>query len=167
MKKFLLSLLIASVLVGCNNSNKPKETESQTPSEIQDTISQEEGPRVSSVQEYSGSTEHSAKNSLDYYGEYEGTFPLEGSAGMKVKLTLAKDNTYRLDTDEQMGAGVESLTGIFTWGARPNTIILNSEKDNNGTFFVAEGRLFLLDTDGKRVDGKLADQYTLKQTKTY
>lgn len=160
MKKLLLFLGIGLFLISCGNSNKPNNSESEVSMEKTDSIGTQDIV----------DPDHTARTSLDYYGEYEGVLPCADCQGIKVKLTLAKDDTYVLDTQYQKegAAKVEPLTGKFSWNSdKANTIILNDVKENYRQFFVAEGRLFVLDTEGNRIDGNLAEHYILTQTKTY
>lgn len=157
MKKIAVLLLVASFLGSCANSNKSNNTESQS---SVDTLKNQEIV----------DTEHTARTSLDYYGEYEGLLPCADCSGIKVKLTLNKDNTFILDTQYQKDGvpEVEPETGKFSWNKeKANTIVLDDVKENYRQFFVAEGHIIVLDTEGNRIEGALADKYILKQVKTY
>lgn len=153
MKKLLVSLTIGLFLISCGNSNKPSNPESEASAGTQEIID----------------TVHTARNSLDYYGEYEGMLPCADCQGIKVKLTLAKDDTYILDTQYQKEGApkVEPLTGKFSWNDKGDIIILNDVKDNYRQFSVAEGQVYVLDIDGNYIEGDLAEHYVLTQTKTY
>lgn len=106
---------------------------------------------------------HTARNSLDYHGTYEGTLPTASGEGMKVTIQLSGDNYTR--TVEYIGQSTDTKVeekGKYTWNSEGNTITLvNADKPNQ--YFVSENQITHLDMDGKRITGNLADMYILKK----
>lgn len=145
MKFVLSSLLFVVVLSACSNEEKTAEKTTETTTEFQD--------------------EHTAKNSLDFIGEYGGVLPCADCAGIRTILVLNADETwvqkslYADKSDE-----VFKTQGTFKWNDAGNEIIL-SEKTEVARFFVTEDAIIQLDKEGKRITGELEDQYRL--TKGY
>lgn len=109
---------------------------------------------------------HSARNSLDWEGNYMGTMPCADCSGIATSLTLNFDGTYSYD-QVYLGKGEEGeykSTGEFVWNSKGDTITL-SDKDDSQQFFVGENVLMMLDVDGNKVEGEMADNYTLVQQK--
>lgn len=105
-----------------------------------------------------------SRNSLDWVGTYRDTVPAADSPGVVTTLTINEDESYTLATRylESDGFG-EKVIGDFNWQADGNTIELEgidaSERSNK--FLVGENKVFLLDRDGQRVEGALAEYYVL------
>ena len=87
---------------------------------------------------------HKSRNSLDWAGTYEGVLPCADCPGTKIRLTLNRDDSYRLVTQTQgsQNAG-KSVNGVFTWQPNGNSITLD-ERGGRQQFSVGEGRLTLL-----------------------
>lgn len=107
---------------------------------------------------------HNARNALDWNGTYEGTLPCADCPGILTRLTLNPDQTYVLHT-QYLGRQpqADAIQGSFEWLADGTRIRLNGTTDAQ-LYFVAEGRLIRLQTDGTRPDGPLADAYVLTRT---
>lgn len=150
MKKILLFFACTILLASCSNKKAQQDetaTEQNEVSQVVDT--------------------HNAQNSLSYYGVYEGVLPCADCEGIKVKVTLQKDTTY-LYEQEYLTTKVEetksSFNGKFAWNEEGNKITLEGmEGQGSSQFFVAESQLFVLDTEGNKIEGELAEHYVLKQ----
>lgn len=150
MKKTLLATaLLGLVLVGCD----------QTADKTSTTTTAADGQPTEITQVHDN-----AKNSLDWMGEYTGIEPCADCSGIETSLTLKDDGTYILDQTYQ-GKETKPLTteGKFNWNDEGDTITLNLGGGQSTQYFVSEQRIFHLDKDGKRVQGDLADAYTLKK----
>lgn len=91
---------------------------------------------------------HNSRNSLDWAGTYEGVLPCADCPGIKTRLTLNYDGSYRLVTQAQGSQNAEnSVSGVFTWQPRGNAITLD-ERGGGQQFSVGEGRLTLLRPEG-------------------
>src|SRR5215470_14680688 len=87
---------------------------------------------------------HNSRSSLDWAGTYEGVLPCADCVGTKTRLTLNRDDSYRLVTEAQGSQNArKSISGVFTWQASGNAITLD-ERGGRQQFSVGEGRLTLL-----------------------
>ncbi|MDL2247129.1 copper resistance protein NlpE [Bacteroides sp. OttesenSCG-928-J23] len=107
---------------------------------------------------------HSSRNSLDYEGTYSGTLPCADCSGIYTELTLAATG-YTLKTvyqgKEDKGENTFTTTGKYTWNAEGTIITLDG--DPAQLYQVGENRLFVLDQNGARITGELAELYILKK----
>lgn len=151
MKKILILGLSAVLFAACGQTNKQKEgQETETTTEVVDM--------------------HNAQNSLDYYGVYEGLTPCADCEGIKTKVTLNKDQTFALHTAYIKGGkeiSPSDVSGKFVWNEAGNTISLEGVKEAPSQFFVAEGSIIILDQEGNKIEGELAEHYVLNQTETF
>ena len=107
--------------------------------------------------------ESNAKNSLDWAGTYKGVLPAADAEGMDVTIVLSPEYTFS-KTYSYVGKKGEPVTetGSFTWSTDGNTVILvDAEAPNQ--YFVSEGRIIQLDTEGNTITGDIASQYVLTQ----
>ncbi|MGF1909459.1 copper resistance protein NlpE [Vibrio kasasachensis] len=108
--------------------------------------------------------EHSARNSLDWEGLYMGTLPCADCSGIATSLTLNFDGTYVYEQN-YLGKGKEGeykSTGEYIWNSKGDTVML-SKQDDSQQFFVGENVLMMLDVDGNKVQGEMAQNYNLVQ----
>lgn len=106
---------------------------------------------------------HTAENSLDYPGVYEGTIPAASGPGIKMTLTLNKDKTFKLRSeyiDEK--DGIDTVQGKYV--VNGNIATLELAQNEKKYLKIEEGRVRLLDQDKKVVEGDLANHYILVQT---
>jgi heat shock protein HslJ len=87
---------------------------------------------------------HTSQNSLDWAGTYEGVMPQADLPGTKTRLTLNRDGSYKLVTQD-LGRpdAPTTVNGSFTWRASGNGITLD-ERGGGQQFSVGEGRLTLI-----------------------
>ncbi|KII76403.1 copper resistance protein NlpE [Vibrio renipiscarius] len=133
---------------------------SSTLSEASNTIMRPE-EAVSSAE---GRLKHSARNSLDWEGVYIGTLPCADCSGIATSLTLNFDGTYAYEQN-YLGKGKEGeyqSTGEFIWNSKGDSVTL-SKADDSQQFFVGENVLMMLDMDGNKVEGDMAENYNLVQ----
>ena len=103
-------------------------------------------------------THDSSQTSLDWPGTYVGTLPCASCSGIATELTLNAELQFMLTStylDEASAPFVE--TGHFSWDSLGGRISLT----NGQHYLVGENQLFLLNADGERVTGDLADAYRL------
>ncbi|MBE3654761.1 hypothetical protein BOO92_14520 [Vibrio navarrensis] len=144
----IVVLGVASLLFGCQSSKNlsadAQATESEPEMSVADSV-------------------HNARNSLDWNGTYQGTLPCADCEGIEVSLTLNQDGTYQL-----IRRYVGEISGQFIsqdrfhWDEHGSVVILSGE-DAPNQFFVAENVLFMLDRQGQRVTGQMADLYRLSK----
>ena len=104
-------------------------------------------------------TEHTSRNSLDWSGTYQGTLPCADCPGIRYSITLNEDNSYQLKTQYlERGDSVFTESGTFTWDDTGSRITLAERGEK---FQVGENRLFHLDMEGNRIEGKLAEHDVL------
>jgi len=149
MKKILLVIAAAAFMASCGgNSQKTQDN--------------------TSINQLSDSTakvadEHNAKNSLDYKGTYKGEIPAADAPGIIISITLT-DSTY-VKTMKYIGKGDKTFEdkGKYSWNGEGNTINLHGLKDESDKYFVGENTLTMLDMDGNKITGDLADKYILRK----
>jgi uncharacterized lipoprotein NlpE involved in copper resistance len=110
-------------------------------------------------------TAHTSMNSLDWAGIYSGTVPCPSCEGVEMVLTLNGDQTYKLKTNYlgRNDALEQENSGPFTWSEEGSRVKLAGVKDGQNDYKVGENQLWLLDLDGQKVTGNLADHYLLKK----
>lgn len=101
-----------------------------------------------------------SQNALDWPGEYEGVIPCASCEGIQTTLTLQADNSFELKSiylgkDET----IFKVAGKFDWDTNGSKITLS----DGSKYLVGENQLFMLDTDGNRINGELAENYILKK----
>ena len=156
MKKSIIAISLASlVLVACNKTEN-KKVEEQTP-----TPATTEAVSEATVAD----TTHTAENALDWNGTYKGILPCADCEGIKTELELNSDKTYEIK-ETYLGKGdgkpFESK-GSFQFDSKNSSIIELDKAGDSRKYFVAEGYLKALDMDGKEITGDLADKYQLKK----
>ncbi len=154
MKKSIIAISLVSIfLVACNKAETPKTDEQAPPA----TSTESSTEVVDSA--------HTAENSLDWNGTYKGVLPCADCEGIETELELNLDKTYELK-ETYLGKGdgkAFESKGSFTFDSK-NTSIIELDKAGDGRkYFVAEGYLKALDTEGKEITGELADKYELKK----
>jgi copper homeostasis protein (lipoprotein) len=145
-------ILVVTLTIGCQSP--VKNTDKNT-----DSLSGDNGGIVVDH-------EHTAQNSLDYYGIYEGVLPCADCEGIKIKVTLKEDQSfeqeYRYITTKNTNVYKEE--GSFHWDAAGSTINLKGGEFAT-RYFVGENTLIMLNSEGKKIEGPLAAHYILqKQT---
>ncbi|NLO71498.1 MAG: copper resistance protein NlpE [Porphyromonadaceae bacterium] len=104
--------------------------------------------------------EHSAKNALDWAGEYKGIVPCEDCDGVETALILNEDLTFTQSLTYIGKGGPYDSNGSFTWDDMGNVVSLEFEDGSIAKYFVGENKLFLLDDYGNRLEG---DDYVLRK----
>lgn len=148
MKKLGLMLFASLLLFSCNNKKQNEVVTESESVEITDSIAT---PDASTAQ-----------SALDYQGTYEGILPAADAAGINITITLT-DSTY---TKKESFIGKKNsdftASGKYKWASDGSIIILEGTEEPN-QYFVQEGALIQLDTQGKKIEGALADKYILKK----
>ncbi|PSL49546.1 putative membrane protein [Chitinophaga niastensis] len=95
-------------------------------------------------------------------GTYQGTLPCADCPGMDFQVSLYDDHTFsELVSYQGRGQGIAEVEN-GTWKQVNDSTILLEKKKDTSYFLASEGRLLLLDTQGKRIEGVLASNYILK-----
>lgn len=154
MKYLLIVIASAAFLFSCGgNAQKVKE------GEVEEKASISEFEEIAQGME----DEHSARNSLDYQGTYTGKIPAASAPGINIVITLS-DSTY-VKTSEFEGKKDSKYEnkGKYVWNEAGNTItLLDSDRDPD-QYFVGENTLIMLDMEGKRIAGDLAEMYIFRK----
>lgn len=141
MKKNLFFWGVAALLFGlvsCKSGNKNTETS-------------EDDQMIETVQ----------APVFDKAGVYYGVLPCADCSGIETTLELMNDQTYKL-TQVYQGKedGRFESSGTLTWDAENNIITLGQGEEM--TKWLIEGdKVTMLDKEGNRPEGELADQYVL------
>lgn len=91
---------------------------------------------------------------------YEGVLPCASCEGIQTTLTLQADNSFELKSiylgkDES----IFKVAGKFDWDSNGSKITLS----DGSKYLVGENQLLMLDTEGNRITGGLAEHYILKK----
>lgn len=115
-----------------------------------------------------------SRTSLDWNGTYSGVTPCASCSGIDTTLTLKLDNTYVLVTryldDENEAKKIVTEAGSFKWNSEGNTISLMgdaSRKDDPKQYQLGENQLLMLDMQGNRITGSLAELYRLAKQSSH
>lgn len=101
-----------------------------------------------------------SQNALDWPGVYEGVLHCASCEGIQTTLTLQADNSFELKSiylgkDES----IFKVAGKFDWDSNGSKITLS----DGSKYLVGENQLLMLDTEGNRITGGLAEHYILKK----
>lgn len=156
MKKIIWPglLVVTLALSACSKTQDSKEIENSA----DQASTQAEAPLVPS----NIAVGDTAESSLDWAGEYTGTFPCADCEGIKIELELNSDKTYEL-SEEYISTSKSTevhTKGSFSFNASKPSIITLDEKGENRKFFVGENYLEARDIQtGDKIDSNL--NYTL------
>jgi uncharacterized lipoprotein NlpE involved in copper resistance len=107
---------------------------------------------------------HSAQNSLDWVGIYQGNLPCANCSEIQVTLTLQPNGQYQKVADYiGNNGGVFVTKGKFKWLNSGQIIQLFENGKLQEQYFVAENELKQLDNQGKPLSGPFASLYTLNK----
>ena len=148
MKKLTLAIVIVLTMISCNK--KLTENDNKL-----DTLKNVDKEVVDN---------HAPNNSLDYEGVYKGIIPCADCNGIETILELKSDAKYTLFKKyiETNDKGT-TQTGTFTWNDKGTTITLSGIENEPNQYFVGENQIFILDMEGKKIEGKMANLYILKK----
>ena len=102
-----------------------------------------------------------SQNALDWDGSYSGILPCDDDGLVQITVELLVDNTFRM---KQQHLGAEDMSvessGEIIWSKEGNIITLGEGQEQK-KILVGENALIVLDKDGKRITGELAEKYIL------
>jgi len=97
-------------------------------------------------------------------GTYTGVIPCADCPGIETKVTLKPDYSYDLTTLYQDRQDTpEHKTGKFLWDESRNVIELKNNTGKKKLFQFSDNGLTMLDQNGEKISGALADHYVLKK----
>nr|WP_319394714.1 copper resistance protein NlpE N-terminal domain-containing protein [uncultured Desulfobacter sp.] len=148
MKTTLLASILAVLLLcslGCAPATQKTQSNAGTATAVQNTADN-----------------HSSRDSLDWYGTYNGVLPCADCQGIQTRITLRKDNTF---TKAVKYLGKDSRSrfsqGTIQWDDQGSTITLAESRGKTGRYKVGENILFHLDRNGNMIAGDSAQKYQL------
>ncbi len=148
--KNLSSVIIIALLttLSCNSDKKQTTQDSET----------ESTEMIMPV------TGDNSQNALDWDGVYQGTIPCADCEGIETVLVLNRDLSY-IHKTKYLGKSdsIYESAGSFKWNESGSDITLTSNDNIRVQFKVGENQLFMLDQEGQRITGDLADTYILKK----
>ncbi len=152
-QSFLGLLAFSIAAVSCNN------TKSTTVSETTQNDSVKQKEEAAQID-----PGHNSQNSLDWPGQYKGTIPCADCEGIEVTLAIQEDGAY-YRTLNYLGKPSEPVLerGKFQWNTTGNYIRLQLPNSLVQWYQVGEDVLYHLDNNGKRIEGELAELYTLRK----
>lgn len=154
MKKkgiLVTAILAMSILVVSCKDQKKEEVSSEPTTEV----------NASENTSFEGQDGHNAQNSLDWAGEYTGTIPCADCPGIDVTIALHEDGSFtKKNVYQEKSDATFEEKGTFTWDQSGSIVTLNSG-DDSSLFQVQEGRLLMLDQEGQKITGDLANMYVL------
>ena len=107
--------------------------------------------------------EHTAQNSLDWNGTYEGTLPCADCEGIKTTIVLNPDETFYAKREYLGGddSGVYEIYGNFSWDKTGTIITIEGDERFRRSYKVVENAIIHLDNEGNEITGELAEFYRL------
>ncbi|MEZ2441860.1 copper resistance protein NlpE N-terminal domain-containing protein [Chitinophaga sp. RCC_12] len=139
MKKSIIFPVLLTAFVACNNNTSTTQN---------DSTRQKSTPGITTPAVITGT--------------YQGTLPCADCPGMDYQISLFDDHTFHeLVAYQGRGQGIAAVeTG--TWKQTSDSTVMLQKKTDSTSFLASEGKLLLLDTKGKRIEGVLASNYILK-----
>lgn len=144
----LLITLLTLVMISCKNNQ---------------TSDKEELNIENSTVSTEFKDEHTAENSLDWMGEYQGTLPCADCEGIQTTIILNQDGTFSSKERYLKDPIVEvENNGSFSWDE--SGFIVTLQTDNfTQSYRVVERAIIYLNQDGNEISGELAPLYRLTQ----
>ena len=112
-----------------------------------------------SLRERMGIADTDDETYCDLSGSYKGTLPAADASGIAVTLVLNPNGTYTMNMDYIGRDAVFDEQGAFRIDR--DKLVLTNESGNATLFAIEDGRLRMLDADGRAAVGALADNYLL------
>ena len=106
-----------------------------------------------------------SRNSLDWAGTYSGIIPCADCSGIQTTVEITKNETYKV-SQSYLGKEKDNLfdsSGKFTWNKEGSAITFGAGEDMM-KFQVGEGMLIMLDREGNKITGDLAENYILTKS---
>ncbi|KGT47320.1 copper resistance protein NlpE [Acinetobacter sp. HR7] len=153
MNNILLLITITTITLGltaCSKTQEPSAVENTN----QQTATQNNAPSMPK----NTAVGDTAETSLDWAGEYKGTFPCADCEGINIELELHPDKTYELKEEyisDTKNTEVKTK-GSFSFDPNQPSIITLDEKGKNRKFFVGENFVEVRDIQtGEKINSSL------------
>lgn len=159
MNKILTTIAAATTIVvlsACTHQSNNDSTSATQQPEVQTNSSQTHTTVADPA--------HTAENSLDWNGTYQGILPCADCPGIKTTLTLNLDKTYSLE-ESYLERQVKPIIskGIFKFDKTNSSLIVLDGAADNRIYFIGEGFAEARALDGSAIDGPLKAHYHLKK----
>lgn len=140
MKKLLLLVLVLISLVSCSTGYKSADNKIDNSSE-----------------------------KVDLTGAYRGLMPCADCEGIRTEIVLDEKGRYTISRVYVGKRGSRSHnSGFYKYDGSSGVVYLTDKKGGvEGSYLYKEGNLVMLDGDGKRVEGELANMYVLERAVEY
>nr|WP_297306634.1 copper resistance protein NlpE [uncultured Flavobacterium sp.] len=148
MKKMVLA--VAVLAIGFASCNKKADANEST----NDTLNQVDTTQVVD--------DHTSQTAVDWAGIYVGALPCADCEGIQTEIALNDDDTFVVKQTYlgKEGAPVEE-NGKIMW--HDGTIAHLKGNTIDMKLKVGENQVFVLDQDGKEIEGAMKDLYILKK----
>lgn len=155
-KIFSLTCAVTGILIlsACHHSNNDNSTDPQPTAQVS---SPQLGTTVPDPA-------HTAENSLDWNGAYQGVLPCADCPGIKTVLILNLDKTYSLEEtylERQVKPFVAK--GTFQFDKTNSSLIVLDGAADNRIFFIGEGFAEARALDGSAINGPMKAHYQLRK----
>jgi uncharacterized lipoprotein NlpE involved in copper resistance len=137
----LLSGCLIALCISCQNNNG--KTEHQ---EHEDSITVHD--------------EHTSQTSLDWAGTYQDTIPCADCSGILTTIKLYENGNYTYNAEYLERNTTLQDSGQFMWHDNGSVVHLKG-KNVDTKYKVGENTLYQTDTEGKVIEGEMAEKYTL------
>lgn len=107
--------------------------------------------------------EHTAQNSLDWAGTYQGILPCADCEGINTTVVLNREGTFYVKNEylKNDNNKIIESNGNFSWDKTGFIITLEGGEEFRKSYKVVEGALIYLDDNGEQITGTLAERYRL------
>lgn len=109
------------------------------------------------------------EKSKEFHGVFYGFLPCDNCNGIKTTLSLKQNNHYLLVTQQAKESSREFYEkGKYLWDDETQTVVLTPRDKDVETkqYTIKDEGTLILQNDGKKVTGELADRYTLRRSDT-
>lgn len=157
MKHSVVLIMLGASLVACNNDTTTNKNQENNDSVTITTPPLTENDAIIHDR-------HTAHNVTNYEGTYTGTLPCASCEGIATTLVLNKDKTFTLKEKYKGGKESGAFNSKGSYIVNDNVAILKCTSDDTKRIIkyqIEKNKLFMLDADGKKVEGSLAESYVL------
>lgn len=106
---------------------------------------------------------HNSENSLDWAGVYSGVLPCADCPGIETEVTLNANARFSTRYRYLERSGWYYTVGSFEWNDVGSAVTLHEGDERVSNYQVGENQLFLLDQEGKRIEGAIAPHFILRK----
>lgn len=111
-------------------------------------------------------TQNEKSKSPKISGTYSGIVPCADCEGINYQLTFGPDSTFT-EKMVYIGKSADPVEAKGTWRFKDSIrIVLNWQNGGSEQLEYSNGKLFMLDPSGKKMEGPLADKFILKPGET-